>query len=246
MPDIEYDFGKFDSRGYLEDYYSEFNFVAGCLMHFYNDAYEGVNGGKMLEIGGGPTVYQLMAASRRVDSILFTDFSEGNRREVEQFRANGADAFKWDDWLRFQLFLEGGNMSAESIEALRRRVAGRITGIVPCDLKLERPVTTDEKFDVVSVNFCPESITDDEGRFQTYLKKCFSYLKKGGLLVLCLLRNSDYYEVNGLNFPAFRVDEGYMVGFLGREGFSGIQMRAILYNGDEENEGNIMLRAIKL
>lgn len=244
MIKIEYDFKKFNSKKYLEDYYSEISYADSCILRFLHDTYLSIQKGTMLEIGGGPTIYQLLAASARVDGILFAEFLKENRDEVLKFKNNDADAFNWDAWVSYQLFLEQKELSLESREKLKQRVRDKISAIIPCDLNNDFPIEPRKKFDIVSVNFCPESITDNEMKFREYTKKCLSYTKEGGLFVMCLLRNATSYDIEGTHFPAFPLDETYIMKLLKEEGFEKINMRAILFNDDERKDGNIMVSAV--
>ncbi len=244
MITIEYDFKKFNSKKYLEDYYSEISYADSCILRFLHDTYLSIQKGTMLEIGGGPTIYQLLAASARVDGILFAEFLKENRDEVLKFKNNDAEAFNWDAWIAYQLFLENKELTLKNREEMKKRIRDKIKGIIPCDLNKEAPIEPKEKFEIVSVNFCPESITDKEEKFREYMKKCMAYTKAGGLFVMCLLRNATSYDIEGVHFPAFPLDEKYVMKILEEEGFEKINMRAILFNDDERKDGNIMVSAI--
>ena len=76
----------FNPQEYLEEYYAQLSEENAFLLDFYHETYDRLPAGlSVLELGGGPTLYQLLSASRRAREIVFTDFLEVNRRVVERW-----------------------------------------------------------------------------------------------------------------------------------------------------------------
>ncbi len=54
--------------------------------------------GAVLEVGGGPTIYQHIALSLAAGHIVHSEFLEGNRNEVHQWLHEGEGAYNWDPY----------------------------------------------------------------------------------------------------------------------------------------------------
>ena len=53
------------------------------LHNFYEHIVKGSKPLLLLEFGGGPAIYGLISAAEHVDKIVFAEYAESNRREVE-------------------------------------------------------------------------------------------------------------------------------------------------------------------
>ena len=62
---------------------------------------------KLLEVGGGPTIYQLISASSKVESITFSDFNVTNLTEVRNWADGKPTAFDWSSYVKYVATLEG-------------------------------------------------------------------------------------------------------------------------------------------
>lgn len=243
-------YAHFSPRDYLKEYYSDISdeYEDIFLSSFYHDAYSGVmDGSAVVEIGGGPTIYQLISASRKASSITFSDYKEENLAEVKKWAENSPDAFNWDDYFRLVLAVEGTAISPESLSSIKGRLRSRIKSIVPCNIFNENPFAPLSlgQFDVVSTSFCPESITDSEESFAGAMLNLFSQLKAGGTLIMTLIRNAKYYTVNGTKFSCFPIDELGIELFLKKHGFSEISVRSIPVSYDDGYDGLMGVTAVK-
>jgi hypothetical protein len=81
--EVTEDWGQFDPSAYLQEYYSDIGFENFALLRFLAETFPSIpKGGRMLEFGGGPTIYPLISAVTRVDEIHFADFLQVNLDEV--------------------------------------------------------------------------------------------------------------------------------------------------------------------
>ena len=107
-------FGHFDIPRYIEEYYCSLGEEPlgvdnQNLLKFHHRAWKKVNertGGKkvsVLELGGGPTIYQLLSASRYAGSVYFTDLLQTNVDYVRQYKT-GQQATDWCAPARVHLF----------------------------------------------------------------------------------------------------------------------------------------------
>lgn len=239
---ISADFKKFGGRQYLNDYYSSLYWMEKRILKFLHEFYKTLPkrpGRILLELGGGPTISHLLSSSGKMEKIVFAEFLPANRAEINKFLVADVKAFNWQKYLAYAAKLEKIK-PAQIAERLRAKV----TEVIACDLNKQHPLLLKRKFDVVSVNFCPESITDNPLKFAGYFKKIASYVKPGGWLVMGLLRKSSYYPVGKLFFPACYVDVPMLKRLLADNNFQKVNFKEIIFKSDGIN-GNIMLSAQK-
>ena len=216
--DIKIDnFEDFSPIDYLQEYYSTLEKENIFLLNFFhNTYYRFPTGGTLIEVGGGPTLYQLISASEKVSSITFTEFHRANRQACELWLKKDKGAFNWDPFLEYVKDLEGVN----TIEILEERMREKINRILPCNLFSKNPIDSNEKFDIVSMNFCAESITNTEEDFKKTMDNCLSLLKEGGRVVMTFLAGANYYRVGKRHFPAYPLTKDYLLHFLEKEIFA--------------------------
>src|SRR5215210_6087673 len=107
MPSEQY-IGRFQALEYLEEYYPdrEIGSENTALLAFYHSACRELSGGTWLEIGGGPTLYQLISASTKVGSIVFTDYLGENLATVQSWLEANKPGL-WRSYIEATLRLEG-------------------------------------------------------------------------------------------------------------------------------------------
>ncbi len=245
------DYELFSPSKYLTEFYSNISDDAEelFLSNFFHQSYDLVpEGSSMVEIGGGPTIYQLIGASRKAKSIVFSDYKEENLREVRKWVMQESDAFDWDSYFRVVLGVEGTAITPDSLAAIKKRLRKSVKEFVRCDIFNNDPLAPfqHDQFDVVSTSFCPESITDNETDFTKAMINLFSLLKKGGRLVAVMLRNASFYTVNGVRFSSFVIDEKFIEQFLEKHGFTRITVSSIpIQYKDEGFDGLMGITAVK-
>jgi hypothetical protein len=219
-------YSRFLPQEYLEEYYAQLSEENAFLLDFYHETYQRMPAGlSLLELGGGPTVYQLLSASRCAREILFTDFLDANRREVERWLEGAADVFDWTQYLRRAAALEG-NLDAAAVAA---RLRACIRRVAPCDLRLENPLEPEVRtdFDIVSSAFCLEAVTQDPADFAVFLRRIRALLSAGGSLVAVLVRDSLAYKVGSHFFPACPLNEATLTAALRGSGYRHVRIRAL-------------------
>jgi len=78
----------------------------------------------ILDVGCGPSISNIISASKWSQNIIMADYLESNRREVERFWKNAADGFSWDHYFRFNGVLELN----PDVDSLCRRTRNAIKG----------------------------------------------------------------------------------------------------------------------
>ncbi len=242
------DYASFDPKQYIREYYSTLGSENAFLLEFHHRVHSTLKtGGRLLEFGGGPSVYQILSASRVMREIVFAEYLACNRREVLSWLYSGPDAADWTAYLDYVLRLEAKEPNDESRRELKERVTSRLTQIVECDATLPNILSprSFSPFDAVSSNFCLECITGREEEFIEFLLKLSRVLRPGGTLVLTLLKNAASYRVGPLFFPAVRIDENFMGSALKEMGFTEIDITTEPAEANQGYSGVIALTAVR-
>lgn len=242
--EIEQTFATFNSRDYLKEYY----YKAGDpgdenyeLLEFFVKAYKGVKDTPlMVEIGGGPTIYQLITAASKVKEIHFSEFLPQNRNEVQKWEDEEENAFQWDSFIDLSLVLEGLENDPESVEKRKKLVREKIKKIIPCDITKSDPLGVKYRgtYDLVSTNFCPESITSDKKAWEESIDNICSLLKPEGVIIMTALKHAHWYYVGSKQFPATYLDEEDIKRVLEKLGFKDFYFHTIEAEVTDENDDN--------
>src|SRR5260221_3959966 len=98
-------FEPFNPQAYLQEYYSHLGEENCALLHFLHEAYACIftemDTARILEFGGGPTLYQLISAAKYPVTIDFSDYLDGNLREIQIWLQNQPGMFSWDDYIQY-------------------------------------------------------------------------------------------------------------------------------------------------
>lgn len=221
---IESSFEAFDAKGYLSEYYSVIDYENEELLKFYVDAYKDLGESEaVLEFGGGPTIYALIAAAAKVKRIDFCDCIEGNLKEVQLWKNEHADAFNWDLFIKRILELEGAkNVSKNDINNRANLLRQKLTKFLYCDAFKAQPLgyLPDKLYDVVQTNFVAESITTSKEDWESILKNISTLVAPSGILLLSAIKNSSFYHLSKKRFPAVSIYEQDLITILKRLGFT--------------------------
>lgn len=248
VPNITYDFSKFSPIDYLNEYYTEIyngnEYLLQCLHGFFEEFGGSID--HYLEIGGGPTICQLISASSKAKSIVFAEYLEANRREVIKWINDEDSAFNWDAFFRFVLNLEQQTNPSITLNDLKERVRRKVSKIIRCDVNQENPISPlNVKFDVAASNFCLESITNNKLSFVNSLRNTSSLLKRDGILIMALIKSAKYYSVGKLNFPALSLDEHRIKSYLEFVDYTDIKAVSVPAEEGHGYDGMIFLSAKK-
>lgn len=223
MKKIQNTFNTFIPKHYLNEYYVNIGLENRSLLKFFVDAYREIPSDfQLLELGGGPTIYQLITASKHAKEIHFSDHLDVNLDEVKLWRENGQKAFDWKSFFREALILEGEtDIDDNKIEEREEILRSKITKFLSCDAFQANPLGENrtKRYDVVSVNFVAESITDNHKAWKSILKNICSLIKHNGYLVMTAIKGADYYHVGDKLFPAVKITEEHIAIALRELGF---------------------------
>lgn len=200
-------------------------------------AFFGKEKATVLELGGGPTLYQLMNIADEVKEIYFTDYVEDNLNEIRAWKNNESSAFNWKNFFKAALMIKNDtiHISDEETESLEKQLRHKITKIENCDIFQKDLGITEKSFDVVNTHFVAESATSSKDQWEIALKNIYHKLNNGGLLFMSALRGAkSSYKVLEKSFPAVELYENDMEVGLKNAGFHIIRVSAI-HTEDKSN-----------
>ncbi|XP_053728184.1 phenylethanolamine N-methyltransferase-like [Synchiropus splendidus] len=170
------------------DFSKEDSFTVWLLKTLHRAFTEGdIKGGVLLDVGSGPTLYQLMAACEIFDKVIMSDFLEANRHELRNWlENNGKCSLDWSPFFKYACKLEGREASAWEEKAARLREV--VKDIVHADVHLPQPVSPDvlppEGADCIVSCFCVDAASLNMATYSRNLGHVVSQLKPGGHLLI--------------------------------------------------------------
>ncbi|NXP02568.1 NNMT methyltransferase, partial [Thinocorus orbignyianus] len=163
-------------------------------------------GKTLIDVGCGPTIYQLLSACERFQEITALDYTDQNRRELEKWLKKEAGAFDWRPVVEYVCELEGGREKwAEKEEKLRKKVKQ----VLKCDVTKANPTdpVSLPPADCVVSALCLEAACKDLPTFRSALRNMGTLLKPGGHLVMVTVLRETYYAFNNQVFSCLRLEK---------------------------------------
>ena len=203
-------FTAFEPREYLAEYYADVGAENVALLKFFHKAVKSISPNSVLiDFGCGPTVYQLISAAINVKEVHLADYLDRNLDELRLWLDDEETAWDWTDFFKAVFRIEGANNADHSrIQKRHALVRKRITRLLKCDATQMPPVDDAiHKYDILTSNFCLESVTADRDEWRRLLQNMLSLLKPGGQLIMTALKGADSYHVFNTLFPVANVQE---------------------------------------
>jgi hypothetical protein len=218
---VTYNWQDFNPRDYLYEYYAAVGPENFALLQFAVKAFRRIPpDGLLLDFGGGPTIYPLIAAAKRVREIHFCDYLEANLEEVRRWLNNDPSAFDWREFVRVTLGLERqGICTAQAVLQRETSIRQRVTRIFKCDANDAPSIAEPRAYDILISSFCAESAVDNRPQWRKYFHNIVSLLKPDGFLILATLKGATCYSVGEKLFPAVSIREKDLLRTLIEEGF---------------------------
>lgn len=244
------DYAAFDVGDYLAEYYADVGPENQALLDFLVRALSGApQGGLMLDFGGGPTVYSLIAAAERMGEMHIAEYAPANREQVRHWLEGDAAAFDWHAFTRTILELEGLAPSAANVLAREALTRQRVTRVMSCDAHQGCPVDgIDRPYDVLTTHFCAEAAARDRAQWLQCMHHITSLLRPGGQIVLSAVKGADSYGVGSSTFLAVNLLEDDLVEMLLDTGFVRESIRVASVPADRPDrhyQGLMFARATK-
>lgn len=246
----------FNPRDYLEKYYSfgsthtAENQILRLLLKklFSIFCVAGVKGDLLIDIGSGPTIYQLLSACESFKTIIASDYTDQNLQELEKWLKKEPGAFDWSPVVTYVCELEGNRVKgAEKEEKLRRAVKQ----VLKCDVTQSRPLgaTSLPLADCLLSTLCLDAACPDLPTYRAALRNLSGLLKPGGHLVLVDALKSSYYMIGEQRFSSLSLDREAIEAAVREAGYAIMQFDVISQSYSStvaNNEGLFFLVGQKL
>ncbi|NXF09259.1 NNMT methyltransferase, partial [Smithornis capensis] len=205
---------SFDPQVYLKEFYSLSDsrewatvFLKQNLRSLHKIfSLDGLKGDTLIDVGCGPTIYQLLSACEHFREITALDYTDQNRRELEKWLKNEAGAFDWVPVVKYVCELEGDRDKwAEKQEKLRKKVKQ----VLKCDVTKANPTdpVSLPPADCIVSTLCLEAACKDLPAFRRALRNISTLVKPGGHLVLVTVLKETYYAFNDQVFSCLRLEK---------------------------------------
>ncbi len=217
----------------MQEYYSHIGTENRALLHFLDEAYARIfteiSAARMLEFGGGPTIYQLISAAKYAVSIDFSEYLGANLNEIQLWLRNAHGQFCWDSFIRYVLYCEGAHLHPDAVAQRGQLIRRKIERLLYCDAKNPDPLGSEfqSPYDIVSVNFVLESITTEMAEWNVFLDHIAPFVRPQGYLLMCAIMGASYYRVGQLYFPAVPISPEIVETKLRQQRFSIILTHSI-------------------
>ncbi|XP_004582601.2 indolethylamine N-methyltransferase-like [Ochotona princeps] len=198
---------EFDPGDYLRTYYA---FDSGPVAEneilkfnlenlFQTFSAGGIGGDVLIDIGSGPTIYQLLSACETFREIIATDYTEQNLRELQRWLSQEPGAYDWSPAVQYVCELEGDRSRWQEKEARLRRT---VTRLLKCDVTKPHPLEPAQvpPADCVLTLLALESACANVDAYRAAMRGLVGLLKPGGHLVTMAVLHSQYYMVGDKKF----------------------------------------------
>ncbi|KAM4827952.1 nicotinamide N-methyltransferase [Thomomys bottae] len=246
----------FNPRDYLEKYYNfgsthsaENEILRHLLKSFFKIFCLGdVKGDLLIDIGSGPTVYQLLSACQSFREIIVTDYVDQNLHELKKWLHKEPGAFDWSPVVTYVCDLEGNRIQSWEKEEKLRQAVKRV---LKCDVTQSQPLggVLVPLADCLLSSLCLDAACPDLLTYRGALKNLSSLLKPGGFLVIADALKSSYYMVGEQRFSSLSLSQEAVKAAVEEAGYSIEQFEVISRSYSStvaDNEGLFFLVGRKL
>ena len=237
---VNADWNTFNPREYLDMWYTHPTEEITATLDFLRESYLKVSpDARVFDVCCGPTIYQYMAAAPRVAEIHGADFLEHNLDEIRQWCNSAPNQHTWDHIFAEALRLEGLNSPTQAdIDARADLVRQKLTRLDWCDVRqpdiLGEPIG--RVYDVVSNCYGTDVVASTVEEWDEYLGNCCSVLKPGGLLIMTLIKEAQWWPSGDLIMPALALNESHVVETLTRLGFIPDSIALVTHTVEDASE----------
>lgn len=193
---IDVNWNNFNSSAYIADNYAKTHEediqIIKILVRYYDKLPQLQSA---LEIGVGPNLYPLMIMLPYIKKIDCIDISVSNIKYFNQQLKNPNP-----NWNLFWSLLQ--RLNPKYKQDYKKSLLNKVSINNKSIYRLNEDI-----YDLVSTNFCLESITDNSKEFILACNKFIASARSGGYLIATFMENSHGYEVDGIRFPGFPVNK---------------------------------------
>ncbi|XP_066302073.1 nicotinamide N-methyltransferase-like [Branchiostoma lanceolatum] len=203
-------------------------------MEFFHDVFSGGSyGGRLIDVGSGSTLYQVISASMFFSEIVCSDYSQAARAEIEKWLKKDKGAFDWTSYFQYFIELEG---SSEKIEDREQKLRQAINAVVHCDVLQPNPThpLTFDPFDVMVSAYCLEVASPDREAYVKAVANISTLLKPGGTIVFESYIGATFAVIGGAKAKILPVEVDFVVQTFKDAGFSDI--KTVYYPSPDRDE----------
>ncbi|XP_068118340.1 phenylethanolamine N-methyltransferase isoform X1 [Hyperolius riggenbachi] len=152
-----------------------------------------IKGKILVDIGSGPTIYQLLSAFEHFKEVIMTDYLEVNREELQKWLKNEPGKFDWSPYFEHVCKLEG---KGEPWQNKEKRLRERVARVIPVDVHQPCPLgqeLSNGSVDCLVSSFCLEACSPHLEAFQKALEHVVGLLKPHGHFLWIGALEESYY-----------------------------------------------------
>ncbi|XP_053120005.1 phenylethanolamine N-methyltransferase [Hemicordylus capensis] len=192
----------FNPRAYLQNNYmppranfTSEEFVVPWKLRCLADTFATgeICGHTLIDIGTGPTIYQLLSACNYFEEIVATDYLEVNRTEIQKWvLGEDPDGFDWSPYIQHVCKIEG---KGEPWKEKEQKLKKKLKKILPIDVHQPNPLGSllSQPADALVSTFCLEAVSPNRPSFDQALQNVTTLLKPNGhFLMIGALEESFY------------------------------------------------------
>ncbi|XP_013419727.1 nicotinamide N-methyltransferase [Lingula anatina] len=203
----------FEPDVYLSDQYSDFVTSSSseitAIMNRLHEVYStgNIKGQRLLDIGTGPSLVNLISASRCFEEIYLSDFSTANRDALKKWqKKEERETWSWESFFRHVAKLEGNE---DSWNSLQDEFRDKTKAVYFCDVNNANPLSPVDTspFDTITTSYCLETACQNEGEYRQAMKNVASLLKPRGYFIMLAGLKETYYLVGGNNWRTLPLQE---------------------------------------
>nr|ADN07467.1 indolethylamine N-methyltransferase [Microtus ochrogaster] len=178
---------EFSPRDYLDTFYNfdsgpvaEREIIKFSLQNLHQTfSVGGIRGDVLIDIGTGPTIYQLLSACEVFREIIVADYTSQNLQELQKWLKKEPGAYDWSSIVKHVCELEGDRSRWQEKEAKLRKT---VTRVLKCDVTKTPPLGSAQVplADCVLTFLAMECACLDVETYRAALRRLADLLKPGG------------------------------------------------------------------
>uniref|UniRef100_A0A8D0GPB5 Phenylethanolamine N-methyltransferase n=1 Tax=Sphenodon punctatus TaxID=8508 RepID=A0A8D0GPB5_SPHPU len=217
---------KFNPRAYLQNNYMppRANFTSEdcvvpwklrCLAEAFSTGE--LHGRTLIDIGSGPTIYQLLSACDYFEEIIATDYLEVNREVLQGWVHGESGAFDWSPYIQHVCQIEG---KGEPWQVKEQKLREKLKKILPIDIHQPNAgLPAHRPADALISTFCLEAASPDLPSFQRALRNVTTLLKPGGHFLMIGALEESFYLAGEAKLSVVPVTEEDVKEALAKSGY---------------------------
>ena len=221
---------KFSTKAYLDKLSSEIHLIPLPFIHQFYQSFASENNLKILDVGTGPSIINLISAAPFASEIVLSEYTENNRQALRQWLEKHPKAHDFTKFFKYVVIdVEGGE--EKDITAREKKLRSSIKAIVPCDVNKDPLLPTEfmGEYDVITSTLCLDSACYSLDDYNAAIKRFSQLLKPGEkIFIFSMERNTEIsdpgmYPVGNKFFHNIRLSKEMIIRALENAEFINLQ-----------------------